>query len=205
MQTAGHVVLPSRYGGILFRSRLEARWAVFLDSLHIPFHYELEGFRLSSGSYLPDFFLPNQQCFIEIKPCRPSDREAALASELAKSTGKPVYIFWGPLDCPSSSRSKGINSAWLFSPIGTISTNHYWSECPNCGAVSIQQNGYIKQSMCSCPPPLSHYTAERRRLLEAYQAAAAYRFDGQRNTITVYPVRVLDCIIDLFRATIRGR
>lgn len=205
MQTPGHVVLPSRYCGILFRSRLEARWAVFLDYLQIPFHYEIEGFRLRSGNYLPDFFLPNLQCFVEIKPSRPSNQETNLALDLARASNKIVYIFWGPIECPSSSRNKGINSAWAFSPSGEITTNHYWSECPKCGAISIQQNGYIKQSACQCPPPLSHYTAERRRILDAYNAAAAYRFDGQRSQINLYPVRVLDCIISLFRSSIGYR
>lgn len=43
------------YGGCRFRSRLEARWAVFFDSLGLPWEYEPEGFELRSGRYLPDF------------------------------------------------------------------------------------------------------------------------------------------------------
>lgn len=34
------------YGGYRFRSRLEARWAVFFNTLGIPFEYEKEGFDL---------------------------------------------------------------------------------------------------------------------------------------------------------------
>ena len=44
------------YKGYRFRSRLEARWAVFFDSLGIEWEYEPEGFQLPSGAcYLPDF------------------------------------------------------------------------------------------------------------------------------------------------------
>lgn len=44
------------YKGYRFRSRLEARWAVFLDALGVRWEYEPEGFVLPSGRrYLPDF------------------------------------------------------------------------------------------------------------------------------------------------------
>ncbi len=44
------------YNGYRFRSRLEARWAVFFDALGVKYEYEPEGFLLPSGKmYLPDF------------------------------------------------------------------------------------------------------------------------------------------------------
>ena len=44
------------YNGYRFRSRLEARWAVFFDSLGVKYEYEPEGFELPGlGGYLPDF------------------------------------------------------------------------------------------------------------------------------------------------------
>lgn len=47
------------YNGYKFRSRLEARWAVFFDSSGIEYVYEPEGYVLKDGStYLPDFYLP---------------------------------------------------------------------------------------------------------------------------------------------------
>lgn len=52
------MILPieTEYGGHRFRSRLEARWAVFFDALGIDFAYETEGTLLPSGKkYLPDF------------------------------------------------------------------------------------------------------------------------------------------------------
>lgn len=48
--------IETEYNGYMFRSRLEARWAVFFDSMGIKYEYEPEGFTLSDGTnYLPDF------------------------------------------------------------------------------------------------------------------------------------------------------
>jgi hypothetical protein len=61
--------IETRYKGYRFRSRLEARWAVFFDVLGIPFEYELEGYSLPSGAaYLPDFLLPTLHAYVEVKP-----------------------------------------------------------------------------------------------------------------------------------------
>ena len=48
------------YNGYRFRSRLEARWAVFFDALNVKYEYEPEGFDLGDGIYyLPDFLIHN--------------------------------------------------------------------------------------------------------------------------------------------------
>ena len=50
--------VQTEYKGYLFRSRLEARWAVFFDSLGVRWEYESEGYDLGDGiQYLPDFLL----------------------------------------------------------------------------------------------------------------------------------------------------
>ena len=51
--------IETEYNGYRFRSRLEARWAVFFDAAGIEYQYEPEGFELEDGmKYLPDFYLP---------------------------------------------------------------------------------------------------------------------------------------------------
>lgn len=51
--------VETEYKGCLFRSRLEARWAVFFDAVGIEWEYEPEGFQATDGTrYLPDFYLP---------------------------------------------------------------------------------------------------------------------------------------------------
>ena len=52
--------IETRCKGYLFRSRLEARWAVLFDGLGVDWEYEPEGYALKNGMwYLPDFLLHN--------------------------------------------------------------------------------------------------------------------------------------------------
>ena len=61
-------VIETVYRDYRFRSRLEARWAVFFDSVGIPYEYEPEGFEMSDGTkYLPDFYLPDSDDYFEVK------------------------------------------------------------------------------------------------------------------------------------------
>jgi len=83
------------YKGYQFRSRLEARWAVFFDQLAIKWQYEVEGFQLPSGWYLPDFYLPEQDCYVEIKPphARP---EAGASLPRVYMAGRMTEPCWRP-------------------------------------------------------------------------------------------------------------
>lgn len=79
--------IETRYKGYRFRSRLEARWAVFFDELGVPWRYEPEGYLIGwpkhskdcapesaectcdqpRGRYLPDFYLSNTKTWVEVK------------------------------------------------------------------------------------------------------------------------------------------
>jgi hypothetical protein len=59
--------IETRYKGYRFRSRLEARWAVFFDALGLSWEYEPEGFETDAGWYLPDFKVQHLGWF-EVKP-----------------------------------------------------------------------------------------------------------------------------------------
>jgi len=67
------------YNGFKFRSRLEARWAVFFDAAGIKYEYEPEGFEHDGVRYLPDFYLSDTKTYVEVKP----NREHAI-NELVK-------------------------------------------------------------------------------------------------------------------------
>ena len=89
--------IETEYNGYRFRSRLEARWAVFFDTLGIKYYYEHEGFDLGdAGWYLPDFWLPELKTWIEIKG-NPEEYKQALkkAEALANQTNYPVGVFEG--------------------------------------------------------------------------------------------------------------
>jgi hypothetical protein len=58
------------YAGHRFRSRLEARWAVFFDTLGVRWEYEPQGYEVGcyeTRRYLPDFLLPDSGLWVEVK------------------------------------------------------------------------------------------------------------------------------------------
>lgn len=55
------------YNGYRFRSRLEARWAVFFSAVGLEYQYEPEGFEMDGIRYLPDFYIPSIDRWFEIK------------------------------------------------------------------------------------------------------------------------------------------
>lgn len=88
------------YAGHLFRSRTEARWAVFFTKLGIRFQYEAEGYDLGDGIwYLPDFYIPEWEAFIEVKGADPTHEERVKAERLALlSKHKVIVVVGAPAD-----------------------------------------------------------------------------------------------------------
>lgn len=93
--------IQTKYKGYHFRSRLEARWAVFLDALGVTWEYEPEGFDLGeAGWYLPDFKVfknchgrvSEDYVWLEIKGVPPSPSEQAKVLALAAASGKMVFV-----------------------------------------------------------------------------------------------------------------
>lgn len=90
--------IETTYKGYRFRSRLEARWAVFFDTIGSQWEYEKEGYDLSAaGWYLPDFYLPETESFIEVKP-KPSsfrsNQRLYLAGKFTGGSGKNTPDDW---------------------------------------------------------------------------------------------------------------
>lgn len=78
----GSGVLQTTYKGVEYRSRTEARWAVFFDVLGVSFHYEPEKFTLSDRRwYIPDFYVDDWKAFIEVKP----DNDKIVTEEAEKA------------------------------------------------------------------------------------------------------------------------
>lgn len=97
--------LPTEYRGITYRSRTEARWALFLDELRVPYAYEVESFDLGGDWYLPDFWLPTPGVWIEVKGVAPTDREIRVAKALSRASRCPVLIAVGP---PATEETYGL-------------------------------------------------------------------------------------------------
>ncbi len=85
--------IPTKYAGHTFKSRLEARVAVFFDQLHLSWEYEPEGYDLPiNGWYLPDFLLKKDDklkydIWVECKGKKPTIEEDNKLNELACTTG----------------------------------------------------------------------------------------------------------------------
>lgn len=93
--------IPTKYKGILFRSRLEARWAVFFDELRLEWEYEVNGFDLDGIWYLPDLWLPQVKMWAEIKPVEFTAEERKKAKLLTKLSGYECLELVGqPADKP---------------------------------------------------------------------------------------------------------
>ncbi len=89
-------VIQTHYAEHYFRSRLEARYAVFFDALNETWEYEKEGYDLDDGDwYLPDFWLPRIGCYVEIKGQHSTKDEIRKCRKLQFYTGNDVVIFNG--------------------------------------------------------------------------------------------------------------
>jgi hypothetical protein len=98
-----NIAIPSKpafYNGILFRSRLEVRWAVLFDCLGIEWEYETVLYKLKPTpifprgvNYLPDFHL--KSAIIEIKPNAPVGEEIAKALGVLGAQRKPFVFLIG--------------------------------------------------------------------------------------------------------------
>jgi len=91
-------VIQQDYKGYKFRSRLEARWAVFFDSLKIPYVYEPEGVCLPHfGVYLPDFYLPKHHdgIYAEVKPDQFTELELKKCRMLCRLSKRGVILLDG--------------------------------------------------------------------------------------------------------------
>lgn len=83
------------YGGYAMRSHSETRWASMMDYLGVRWLYEKQIYRTRHGGYLPDFYLPDADIFIEVKGPEPTEDEIEKALDVESETGSPVIFAYG--------------------------------------------------------------------------------------------------------------
>jgi hypothetical protein len=166
--------IETKYAGCRFRSRLEARWAVFFDHLGVKWEYEKEGYDLGeAGWYLPDFWLPEQECWVEIKPSQPFGEDAvAKCSALAAATGHPCLLFGG--NPPLNHERTGIAFGWeldgeTIGPCPVTICN-----CQKCERIAISAEWW---SRCWCAPGCEGYKSRCNATDAAAEAARSARFE----------------------------
>lgn len=177
--------IETKYKGYRFRSRLEARWAVFFDALGLRWEYEKEGFDLGkAGWYLPDFWLPELNCWVEIKPREWNDGQdfwwasgatEKKASAIARSSS-PVFVVSGEPWPDEYKCCVFYNEEGADAPM-------YFAECLQCGKFGITYGGWTGYVRCDCTwntldkPSHKEDGTETPRLLAAYEAARSARFE----------------------------
>lgn len=200
MVTSEIKAIETVYHGVRFRSRIEARWAVFFDTLGVRWEYEPEAFTDGVTSYLPDFWLPEQTCWWEVKP-EGTDRETMLRLQdkvgiAARATGHAVHVALGaPMvdprtggtceTCQPDPSDKNTFVFFLLDGIPDIKPTiehdeqYRWFECPCCHRLDLSWDG---RTRCSCRHPEGkiEYRPEVNthspRLHSAYSAARSHRF-----------------------------
>jgi hypothetical protein len=84
--------IPTRYRGINFRSRLEAKWAVFFDELNWEWEYE----PIDLSGYIPDFIIsfPYAPLLVEVKPSMTPQELRQAAPKITTSgwTGESLIV-----------------------------------------------------------------------------------------------------------------
>jgi hypothetical protein len=135
--------IQTSYKGYRFRSRLEARWAVFFDHLKLQWEYEPEGFHLLNGDmYLPDFRIWTPQknaIWYEVKPTHAADdKKLKLFSELLQRDSEQNN---GKVFRTALLVGDPIDHLWKKIPyengvFGTICV------CPRCGFINDPEYGF---------------------------------------------------------------
>ena len=176
--------IETSYKGYKFRSRLEARWAVFFDSLHIKWEYEKEGFNLPSGPYLPDFFLPDIHggLWTEIKA--EEDRTLELAEEKLKDLSAHLEVYTALfIGDPYRGYEQGLTYNqqvhWLFIGPEIWDMDYIFCVCPECGKVGYEYEGRgdrVCGSSCGITTDRGH-NGDSDRIYLACIAARAVRFE----------------------------
>jgi hypothetical protein len=152
-------------------NRLEMRWAMFFANLGLSYAYRFRG-----GV---TFALPELGYLIEVTEKKPPRGEwDALRSRAPK--GGRFYIFHGeapyaPNPGPSASLSE---EGWIWED-GAIAyvreswdEEHFWCECPICGAIGIEFEGRGHRLPCACPKPDDKgHSRDAHRLMAAYNSS----------------------------------
>ncbi len=178
------------YNGYRFRSRLEARWAVFFDTLEIPYEYEREGFQLGRMWYLPDFYLPEgpwyptseqerlPACWVEIKPTLPGTRDVECVRRLATAlSDEYVYLVVGQ---PYVAAAQFHYIAYRVIPsLPKLFVPELWRQCLGCHAIDL---GPHEHDDCVCEDDCAGERSYHSIQLDhAYQRARQARFEHGRS------------------------
>jgi hypothetical protein len=189
--SAGHAIQTS-YGGCRFRSRQEARWAVFFDALELKWEYEPQGFLVGRRRrpYLPDYYLPDLGLWLEIKPANADAHDPEGISRWEDFAGE-IATGWdhdkaamliGPIPDPATVDREGPPRAKSWHDPGIIIIGNWhlaWCACPTGRHFDTQPYGRGGLVECGCPRIADGRlrSGNYPTILAAYRAARGARFE----------------------------
>lgn len=125
-------VIPTRYSGYLFRSRLEARWAYFFDCMGASWEYEPGTIEVGGDLADLDFWLPVSRRYVEIKPATytPGSKPLPRQERVMLSLGNASLVAGDPLHCILNKTiyefgADGITMQSLWSMLGFADWDNY--------------------------------------------------------------------------------
>ncbi len=84
---------PIFYKGVKYDYRVQARWAVFFDTLGVDAAYKPEGFDGGRGVFFePDFFIPDWNLYLEARDGPPRKDERDMCRRLSEVSGFDVLM-----------------------------------------------------------------------------------------------------------------
>ena len=177
--------IPTVYRGVTYRSRIEARWARWFHELGIPVEYEREGYRRGNVAYLPDFWLPEQDFWVEIKGDTPTSEERHKADVLCIETGKAVFILYGGIPhVPNDPGGCELHLRNSVDRLAVTDTGWKWTECPLCHHITMAYEGRLDRTghVGECEGPDGGHGHDSPRLMDAYAKARGAKFEHGEST-----------------------
>jgi len=169
--------IETLYRGCRFRSRLEARWGVFFETLGVRWDYEPEGFALSTGDwYLPDFLvhLKGRSLWVEIKP---DGIAAPLFEQFIQDSQQPGTVLH-EIPTPESVKAQEFEGYEFWWSEGWDNF-HKFCICTSCGAVGFEYMGRSERIRCGCNTlGRDTHTSHHPLILRALTAARSARFEA---------------------------
>lgn len=152
--------LKADYNGITYRSRLEARWAMFFDLTKTPFLYEPEGFSLNRIRYLPDFYLPHLGYWVEVKGKPPTEEEKHKGFLLTQATRKPIIFLSGHMGFNHNHQNGSYVHAYKMEVIYGFNRPHpqYDSDSQNWTFMILFGNGIVSERKSRINNARLHYS-----------------------------------------------
>lgn len=171
--------LPTTYNGQVFRSRLEARWAFFMNALEIPWEYEKEAYQLDTVVYVPDFWLPSLSAWLEVKGDLISDPIALTVirkcTQLACLSSRPVILaFNDPLH----------QRCAVFGVKGGFYSDAHFTTCLICGGFGVSVR-LPTGARVLCPNRKEHQTATIEAVRAARERAFAAAIEARNHRFSI--------------------